>query len=251
MQTVRLKRTIRMPLDETWLYTRDMLEDGGLDDLWLNETRAFATYNTLYGEVQIPGVEGLKYRANLGLNYRHSQGGAYTAAGINAVDPNTLSTASVSNAQTFNWTIENLLTYDRTFAGKHNVNVVGLYSASQERFDRSRIAGRDIPSDAFQFYNIGQAAGEITVNPGDQQYYQWGLLSWMGRVMYSYDNRYMLSATVRSDGSSRLAAGYKWHTYPAVSVGWNIARESFMQDVSRCKHAEAACGIRTNLQPGH
>ncbi|GAA4443943.1 TonB-dependent receptor [Pontibacter saemangeumensis] len=226
-----LKRTIRMPLDETWLYTKDMLEDGGLDDLWLNETRAFATYNTLYGEVQIPGVEGLKYRANLGLNYRHSQNGAYTAAGINAVDPNTLSTASVSNAQTFNWTIENLLTYDRTFAGKHNVNVVGLYSASQERFDRSRIAGRDIPSDAFQFYNIGQAAEEITVNPGDQQYYQWGLLSWMGRAMYSYDDRYMISATVRSDGSSRLAPGYKWNTYPAVSVGWNIARESFMQDV--------------------
>jgi TonB-linked SusC/RagA family outer membrane protein len=226
-----LKRTIRMPLDETWLYTRDMLEDGGLSDLWLNETRAFATYNTLYGEVQIPGVEGLKYRANLGLNYRQSQTGAYTAAGINAVDPNTLSTASVSNAQTTNWTIENLLTYDRTFAGKHNVNVVGLYSASQERYDRSSMGGRGIPSDAFQFYNIGQAAEEITVNPGDQQYTQWGLLSWMGRAMYSYDDRYMLSATVRSDGSSRLAPGYKWNTYPAVSVGWNIARESFMQDV--------------------
>ncbi|MHA6249043.1 SusC/RagA family TonB-linked outer membrane protein [Pontibacter sp. CAU 1760] len=227
-----LKRTIRMPLDETWLYTRDMLEDGGLSDLWLNENRAFATYNTIYGEVQIPGVEGLKYRANVGLNYRQSQGGAYTAAGINAVDPNTFSTASVSNAKTTNWTIENLLTYDRTFASKHNVNVVGLYSASQEQYDRSFIAGRNIPSDAFQFYNIGQAAEEITVNPGDQHYYQWGLLSWMGRAMYSYDDRYMLSATVRSDGSSRLAPGYKWNTYPAISAGWNIARESFMQDVS-------------------
>ncbi|WP_162053486.1 SusC/RagA family TonB-linked outer membrane protein [Pontibacter pamirensis] len=227
-----LKRTVRMPLDETWLYTRDMLEDGGLSDLWLSQTRAFATYNTIYGEVQIPGVEGLKYRANLGLNYRQSQGGAYTAAGINAVDPNTFSTASVSNAQTVNWTIENLLTYDRTFAGKHNVNAVGLYSASQEQYDRSRIAGRGIPSDAFQFFNIGQATEEITVNPGDQHYYKWGLLSWMGRAMYSYDDRYMISATVRSDGSSRLAPGYKWNTYPAVSVGWNIARESFMQDVS-------------------
>ncbi len=226
-----LKRTVRMPLDETWVYTRDMLEEGGLDDLWLSQTRAFATYNTIYGEVQIPGVEGLKYRANLGLNFRQSQGGAFTAAGINAVDPNTLSTASVSNAQTTNWTLENLLTYDRTFAGKHNVNLVGLYSSSQEQYDRSRIAGRDIPSNAFQFYNIGQAAEEITVNPGDQQYYQWGLLSWMGRAMYSYDDRYMISATVRSDGSSRLAPGYKWNTYPAVSVGWNIARESFMENV--------------------
>src|SRR5690606_10291522 len=50
--------------------------------------------------------------------------------------------------------------------------------------------------------------------------------------MYSYDNRYMISATLRSDGSSRLAKGHQWHTYPAVSAGWNISNESFMQDVS-------------------
>ncbi|MCC9136683.1 SusC/RagA family TonB-linked outer membrane protein [Pontibacter silvestris] len=226
-----LKRTIRMPLDETWLYTRDMLEDGGLDDQWLNQNRAFATYNTLYGEVKIPGVEGLKYRANLGLNYRQSQEGAYTAAGINAVEPTTFSNASVDNRITTNWTIENLLTYDRTFAGKHNVNIVGLYSASQEQYNRSFIEGRDIPSDAFQFYNIGRAAEEIIVNPNNQDYRQWGLLSWMGRAMYSYDDRYMLSVTLRSDGSSRLAPGHKWHTYPAVSAGWNIARESFMENI--------------------
>ena len=53
----------------------------------------------------------------------------------------------------------------------------------------------------------------------------------MGRVMYSYDNKYMISAALRSDASSRLAPGHKWHTYPAVSVGWNIARESFMENV--------------------
>ena len=53
----------------------------------------------------------------------------------------------------------------------------------------------------------------------------------MGRAMYSYDNRYMISATFRSDGSSRLAKGHQWHTYPALSVGWNIKNESFMKDV--------------------
>ncbi len=227
-----LKRTVRMPLDETWLYTRDMLEDGGLDDLWLNQTRAFATYNTLYAEVQIPGVEGLKYRANVGLNYRQSNGGAYTAAGINNILATTPSTASVSNQATTDWTIENILTYDRTFAEKHNVNVVGLYSASENRLNGSSMSARDIPSDAFQFYNLGQAAGEITVNPDNQPYRQYGLLSWMGRAMYSYDDRYMISATVRSDGSSRLAPGYQWNTYPAVSVGWNIAREAFMENIT-------------------
>jgi hypothetical protein len=51
--------------------------------------------------------------------------------------------------------------------------------------------------------------------------------------MYSYDSRYMLSVAFRSDGSSRLAPGHKWHTYPAISAGWNIAKESFMKSISQ------------------
>ena len=223
------KRTIRMPLDEQWVYTRETLK--GLEDQWLSETRALGSYNTLYGEVEIPGVKGLKYRTNLGLNYRQSNGGSFTGAGINSANPNTLSTATVSNSLTTDWTIENLLTYDRIFADKHMVNLVALYSASENRYNRSHMAGRDIPAEAFQFYNIGQAAGEITVNPSEQHYRVSGLASWMGRAMYSYDDRYMLTATLRSDGSSRLAPGYKWHTYPAISAGWNIGRESFMNNV--------------------
>src|SRR4051812_40314915 len=54
----------------------------------------------------------------------------------------------------------------------------------------------------------------------------------MGRVMYSYDNRYMVTATLRSDASSRLAPGHQWHTYPAVSAGWNIGNESFMKGIT-------------------
>lgn len=94
------------------------------------------------------------------------------------------------------------------------------------------MSAQDIPADAFQFYNLGQAAGQITVNPANQDYQLWGLMSYMGRVMYTYNNRYMISATVRSDASSRLAEGHKWHTYPAVSVGWNIGREAFMEGIS-------------------
>ncbi|WP_207434716.1 SusC/RagA family TonB-linked outer membrane protein [Sabulibacter ruber] len=242
-----LKRTVRMPLDEQWVYTRDVVED--LQDSWLSQTRTMATYNTLYGEAKIPGVEGLKYRINLGLNYRQSQGGAYTGQGVTSATPTTPSTASVSNSVTTDWTVENLLTYDRTFADKHNINAVALYSASETSFNRSRIAARDIPSDAFQFYNLGLAAGEITVNPGDQQYRKTGLMSWMGRVMYSYDDRYMLTATVRSDGASVLAPGYKWHTYPAVSVGWNVARESFMEGISAINMLKLRVGYgRTSNQ---
>ncbi len=225
-----LKRTVKMPLDENWVYTKKTIED--LGDKWIDQTKAFSSYNNFYGEIKAPGVEGLKYRINVGLNFRQSNGGSYTGEGVFSVNKTTPSTASISNAHTTNWVIENLLTYDRVFADKHQINVVGLFSTEETNYNRSQISARDIPSDHFQFYNLGQAAGEITINPGNQHYSVSALQSWMGRVMYSFDNRYMIMATVRSDGSSRLAKGYKWHTYPAVSAGWNIHNEAFMQDIS-------------------
>lgn len=225
-----LKRTVKMPLDESWVYTKNSIES--LKDTWLSQTKAYGSYNSLYGEVKVPWVEGLKYRVNVGLNYRSSNGGNYTGEGINSTNETTPSTASISNALTTDWTIENLLTYDRTFNSKHQLNVVALYSTAQNKYNSSSISAKDIPADAFQFYNLGQAAGEITVDPDNQNYQVSGLMSWMGRAMYSYDNRYMVTATLRSDASSRLAKGHQWHTYPAVSAGWNIANESFMKGMS-------------------
>ena len=73
------------------------------------------------------------------------------------------------------------------------------------------------------------SAQNITVSPNSSNYWQAGLISYMGRVMYSYADKYMISAAVRSDASSRLAKGHQWHTYPAVSVGWNIHNEPFME----------------------
>ncbi len=220
------KRTIKMPLDETWVYSKAILDS--LKGKWLNETRAFGTYNTLFGEVKIPWVKGLKYHVNVGLDFQIDNNGSYTGEGINNSNPNNESTASVSNAHTYHWVVENLLTYDRTFAEKHRLDVVALYSTEQNKYNRSAMSAKGIPSDAFQFYNLGQAAGEIKIDPNNQDYRVSGLMSWMGRAMYAYDNRYMLTATVRSDASSRLAEGHKWHTYPAVSAGWNIGNESFM-----------------------
>ncbi|MDR3365642.1 MAG: TonB-dependent receptor [Prevotellaceae bacterium] len=227
-----MKRTVNLGGGggDTYFITRDLLES--LEDKWVSRSTAFASYNNLYGEVKIPGVEGLKYRANLGLNFRMTHGGGFTGEGINNASATTPSTASVSNSLTTGWAIENLLTYDRTFAEKHNVNVVALYSAEQTSYNRSRMAARDIPNEVFQYFNLGAAAGEKTIDPDEQEYNVSGLTSYMGRAMYSYDDRYMVSATFRSDASSRLAPGYKWHSYPALSAGWNISEESFMESVS-------------------
>ncbi len=118
------KRTIKMPLDEQWTYSRDIIEN--LGDRWIDQTKAYGSYNTIYGEVKIPGVEGLKYRANVGANFRMSNGGQYTGQGVFALNATTPSTATIINTLTTNWAIENLLTYDRTFAGKHQVEFSGI-----------------------------------------------------------------------------------------------------------------------------
>lgn len=235
-----LKRTITMPLDVQYLLTRDVVEDS-LKDQWVSETKGLATYNSIYGEVRIPWVDGLKYRVNLGLDYTQSNNGSFTGTGVGSTTATTPSAASINSSQTYHWTVENLLTYDHTFAGKHSINAVALYSAEQTKNIYSSSSARSIANDQFQYYNLGATTdpNSIAVNGS---YSLRGLQSVMGRVMYSYDNQYMLSATVRSDGSSVLAQGHQWHTYPAISVGWNIARESFMQGIKLLNNLKLRAG---------
>ncbi len=224
-----IKRAVKSgPTDIYKVWTKDLLEKA--DDKWMSDTKSFASYNSLYGEVSTPWIEGLKYRINVGLNVRTTKGGGFTGIGVTSTtDPNAPSSASVSNTLTTNWAVENMLTYDRTF-NKHNINVVALYSAEQTHYDRTHVAVRDLPADHFQYYDLSKAEGEVTITPNNQGYYESGLMSYMGRAMYSYDDRYMASVTFRADASSRLAKGHQWHSYPAVSLGWNLHKESFMQD---------------------
>jgi len=234
------KRTVDMPGDKgIWVYTRDIVEAN--KDRMLSQTKGFGSYNTAYGELKIPGIEGLKYRVNLGLNLRMSTGGGYTGTGINSTSETNPSSAFVSNSLNTNWAVENLLTYDRTFAEKHQINAVAMYSAEETLYNRSRMTAKGVPEN-FQWYNLGMTDGERSILPGDQQYQKSGLESYMGRVMYSYDSRYMISATVRSDASSRLAPGHQWHTYPAISAGWNIQKEKFMENVNWLNNLKVRVG---------
>ena len=222
-----LKRYNTLPADDQIVITKDVVERD--KDIWLNENKGVGSYNTLYGEVKCPWVEGLSYRINIGLNFRSSKSGSFTGTGVNNKDENAINGGSVYENQTRNWAVENLLTYDHAF-GKHNINLVGMYSAEQTTYEQSGASAQGIPADYFQYYALDKATGQANLT--GYNYWQSGLMSWMGRAMYSYDNKYMLSVAVRSDASSRLAKGHQWHTYPAISAGWNIARESFMENLT-------------------
>lgn len=219
-------RTIQA-IDQTFIQTRRTLQS--LGDAYADRSNAFSSYNNLYGELKIAGVDGLKYRLNVGLNYRGTNNGNYTGTGVLNYNAATLSGAGVGSSMMTQWVVENILTYDKNF-GKHKINATALYSAEGQQSNNSYVSARDVPIDAFQYFNLGHAQGEITIRPDWQGYSKRGLMSWMGRAMYQYDNRYMLTATVRGDGSSVLAKGHQWYTYPAVSAGWNVSNESFLKD---------------------
>ena len=223
-----LKRYNALPADDQVVVTKETVERD--KEMWLSENKGIGTYNTLFAELKCPWIEGLSYRVNVGLNYRTSKSGSFTGTGINNKDANAVNGGSVYENQTRNWAVENLLTYDRTFAEKHNLNVVAMYSAEETAYEQSGASAQDIPADYFQYYALDKATGQANLT--GYNYWKSGLVSWMGRVMYSYDNKYMLSVALRSDASSRLAEGHKWHTYPAVSAGWNIAREAFMENLT-------------------
>ncbi len=235
-----LGRVAHMGSDDSWIITKDVLDEVG--ENWVQENKTVGTYNTLFGEIECPWVEGLKYRINLGLNYRSSKNGGFTGVGVNAVSPTNPNGASLQHSEYQNWAVENVLSYDKTFAEKHEINLVGLYSAEQTTYTQSAISGGDIPADYFQYYNIGHARKDLTVNPNNQQYWQAGLVSWMGRAMYTYDSKYMASVAFRGDASSRLAKGHQWHTYPAFSLGWNVAKESFMEDLDMIDNLKVRFG---------
>src|SRR5690606_37202900 len=214
-----IKQRYQTQADDIWIPTREVVNNVGSGRV--NEQLDFGTYNNMYAEVKIPGIEGLKYRLNIGLNLRVSRGGNFTGQGVFNYKPNNPSSASYGSSLTQDYVIENQILFDRTFADKHKVNFVGLFSSQKSKFDNVNLNIRNVPNEQFLFYNLDAALAEDITGYGSNLS-ETGLLSYMARAMYQYDNRYLITATVRSDGSSRLAPGYKWVTYPAVSVGWNI-----------------------------
>lgn len=214
-----------------WAYTSHALK--GLGDQYVDLTRSYSSYNSIFAEVKIPGIEGLKYRVNLGLNFHQHDYGTYTGTGVFSGVTNTASSASVNNTKQVGWAVENILSYDRTFAQKHKISATALYSAEQSTYWYSSLSATNIASDAFQFYNLQQIIADQggTNTVGGGSYWQKGLLSYMGRIMYNYNDKYMVSASFRSDASSVLAPGHQYHSYPAVSAAWNVKSESFLKNV--------------------
>ncbi|MBC7948453.1 MAG: TonB-dependent receptor [Chitinophagaceae bacterium] len=203
----------------------------------LDRTRRIRTFNSLYGEVMI--IKGLKYRINIGLDYRQQQQDNYEGI-LTSVNPSTNPTqnrASVRNGEAWTYTIDNLVNYDFTVNDKHRVGFTGLFGVQKDHSQNTGLFGVGLPADYQQNTNIGLAQTVAAINPQNpndnpNNFSKRGLISYMARATYGYDNRYNLTATVRRDGASVLSPGNQWFTYPAFAVGWNVSNERFMQGVA-------------------
>jgi TonB-linked SusC/RagA family outer membrane protein len=212
------------PEDRENQYNPLLIKENNND--WVDLIRRMRSFNTLYAEVDL--FKGLKYRINLGLDFRQVEFDQFQARDSYFRTRDQSARARVVNGVGWGYTVENLLTYQNTFADKHNLNVTGLFSAQQDKQHETGVGKEGLTADFLEFYDLNQSDPENPALDLHGVEYAWGLLSYMLRINYNFADRYLLTLTGRADGSSRLAE--KWHYYPAVSAGWNIHNESFLKN---------------------
>lgn len=178
--------------------------------------------SNFFAELKPKFVPGLKYRLNASYNYNPTNSATYSGRDGN----DNLGTASVSNTKTTLWVVENILTYNKDWQ-KHHFDFTGLYSAQQNSYFSSGAGSTGFINDILSYNNLGAGATQTSRSSASG----YAMLSQMGRLNYSYDNRYMITATARRDGYSAFGANTsKYGTFPSVALGWNIANEAFMTD---------------------
>ena len=202
----------------------------------VEETRKrFGTFTTLYAEVNL--AKGLKYRFNAGAELRNDVYGNFYASKT-TYNQGTLSTSSNQTKMTLDYTLENLLIYDATIAEKHKINFTGLYSLQESALQSNEFNNNTILADFLQYYNP-QYSANLT---GKGKYEKWDILSYMARLNYGYNEKYLLTLTLRADGSSRLAPGNKYHVFPSVAAAWNVFKEPFLGDAHALSNLKLRVG---------
>ncbi|WP_229236019.1 SusC/RagA family TonB-linked outer membrane protein [Dyadobacter tibetensis] len=191
----------------------------------IDERKTYRIFNSLYTEVQI--LDGLKYRFNFGPDFVIDRYGRFFGSETNA-RRGAPASGSTASKYKFNYTVENILTYSKQFNNIHNLNVTLLQSYQKDNEEISGISVTGIPAEAQQFYNLGAAS---QVNSVGTNLEQWALLSYMARVNYDFKEKYLITATMRADGSSRFGTNNKFGYFPSLALGWNISSENFMKDL--------------------
>ena len=169
----------------------------------------------------------LSVRSQFSFNLTQSQFTGFNPTTFENAEANATNGINQNDGRSTTWTFTNTLTYGRTFAARHNLNLLLGQEANSStgRFMSGGISGllNDALADRYIDESLGQASTKTVSSSG----YFDRLLSFFGKADYNYAERYYASVTVRRDGSSKFAEGHRWGTFPAFNVGWRLSRESF------------------------
>jgi len=191
----------------------------------IDETKKYRIFNSIYAEYQI--ADGLKYRVNFGPDFTISRNGRFNGALTNDIKGGN-PTATTDNRFGFNYTLENILTYNKQWKN-HNLGVTLLQSMQRDNFEQYTQSVMGVPVETQSFYNLANAS---SIQGVGSNLIQWTIASYMARVNYDYKGKYLLTATMRRDGSSRFGENSKWGNFPGVALGWNLHQEDFMKDLT-------------------
>lgn len=190
----------------------------------IGETRIYRTLASLFGEYTL--LEGLSLKSTLNLDNTDADLKSFRPSFISGSVGNRQASGTFSGYRRQTFVNENTLSFNRTF-GEHGISALAGLSYNWSKFDDFRIRS----ADGFISDDISTINGANNINVGATYTRETKniLLSYFGRVQYDYKGRYLLSASIRRDGSSRFGTDTKWGVFPSVSAGWRVSDEEFME----------------------
>lgn len=201
----------------------DVTNPIGVAEQVLNTRKRYGWLGTVSGELEI--LQNLKYKVNINGGIQDNQQKIFEASYIDFdASKGPRPARGVNQRGTdYDWVIENTLNYAQTFGEKHVLSGLIGYTTQKHSFNNMFGEARGFANDEIKTLNAGTM---YALTSNDSEY---SMISYLGRVNYAYNDKYLLTATFRGDGSSRFGMNRRWGTFPSVSAGWRVSQEKFMQ----------------------
>lgn len=200
------------------------------------------TFGSFYSELNIgnifKGLEGLKYRLNFGPDLSFDRQGVYVDS--KSVIRGGSSYGALNKEQDFSYTLDHLLMYSKTIK-KHFISLTGLATQTEYKFESSFMGATNIPF-ASQKWNA-LSTSNLPLTTWSSNLIERQLRSYMGRVNYDFDGRFLITLSGRYDGASQLSEGNKWAFFPSTALGWRVDREQFMTGINWINQLKLRAGV--------
>ncbi|MDN5284604.1 MAG: TonB-dependent receptor [Mucilaginibacter sp.] len=204
----------------------------------INQNRVSHLLANVYVQANI--YKGLILKSTFGADVSSVRTGAFNGS-ISTSRAGGAASASFNTSSNLTWTLQNQLSYGTTVAKKHNISITAVQELVKDRRDSTSASATGLNYESQKWYSLqNNASGVVTYKGG---YSQYQLASFLGRIIYAYNNKYILTLAERYDGSSVLSEQHKGKAFPSGSVAWRIDQENFMKSVSFVEQLKLRGGI--------